>query len=546
MIIDSRTLPPGEVISTELCIIGAGPAGITIAREFIGSGMSVCLLESGGLRPDAETQHLYAGEVVGAHYQPLEDTRLRFFGGTSNHWAGYCRPMDEVDFSARDYMPGTGWPIERGELDPFYERAQPICELGRYDYEPENWREGRRGPFPFDETKLKSGVIQVGPPTRFGEVYEAPIRAADNVRAFLYANVVDIRLDGERVTEVDVACLDGKRFKVKARLFVLATGSVENARILLYSNSQRPAGIGNTYGVVGRYFSDHAVIWESGQLVTDERHPEVLLYGSEQFMDGVKVIGFVAPSEEFQRRHGIPNCAMCLDPISYWLKSASVQSAKHIVRAIERGQMPDEFGTHIGRMFGDLHNIADLVDAAYRKFLKPPPKLFTTRFWTEFPPDPDCRVTLTAEKDALGLPRVQLAWRLPRDLPRTFKIMHELFATEIGRLGIGRCQIGLDGSVDAAIEHLEGSFHQMGTTRMHSSPRQGVVNADCRVHDVHNLFIAGSSVFPAYGHINPTLTIVALALRLSDHLKDLMAVAPTQTSAKRRNTGQLSEVPVPQ
>ena len=130
--------------------------------------------------------------------------------------------------------------------------------------------------------------------------------------------------------------------------YILPSGACTTER-------KRPAGIGNTYDVVGRYFSDHAVIWESGQLVTDSRHPEVLLYGSEQFMDGVKVIGFVAPSAEFQREHGIPNCAMCLDPISYWLKSASVQSAKHILRSLERGEMPDEFGTHIGRMFGDRY-----------------------------------------------------------------------------------------------------------------------------------------------------------------------------------------------
>jgi choline dehydrogenase-like flavoprotein len=520
MIIDARTLTAGEAISTELCIIGGGAAGITLAREFIGTSLPVCLLESGGLEPDAETQALYAGDVVSEHdYQALEDTRLRFFGGTTNHWAGYCRPLDEVDFAARDYMPGSGWPFDRAAIEAYYPRAQPICELGRYDYDPENWREGNRGPFAFDAARLTSGVIQVGPPTRFGETYEPAIRAAENIKAFLYANVTDIRLDGERATEVRVACLDGKSFTVKAKIFILATGSVENARILLYSNSQRPAGIGNTYDLVGRYFSDHVVIWESGQLVTDQRYDEVLFYGTEQRMDGVKVIGFVAPSPAFQREQQIPNCAMCLDPVDLSLRSQSVLSAKHILRALQRGRMPDDFATHVGRMLGDLD---DLVDAAYRKAVKPPPKLLATRFWAECPPDPESRVLLSDDRDALGLPRVKLHWRLPSDLPRTFRIMHELFATEIGRLGIGRCQIGLNGSIEAAIEDLEGSFHQMGTTRMHPDPRHGVVDSDCRVHDVHNLFIAGSSVFPAYGHINPTLTIVALAIRLADHVKSLV------------------------
>ncbi len=516
MFIDARSLPAGEVIDTQICIIGAGAAGITIAQEFAGNGTQVCLLESGGFDPDAETQELYAGELTGHHYQTLDTTRLRFFGGTTNHWAGYCRPLDPIDMQARPHVPNSGWPIDRAVLDPYYKRAQPVCDLGRYDYEPDNWRQGEYGPFAFDPAKLISGVIQVGPPTRFGEKYREAIRTARNVTCYLHANVTDIRLAGDQVSEVKVACLDRKSFSVKAKIFILATGSIENARILLYSNSQRPAGIGNTHDIVGRYFSDHIVMWESGQLVTDRRYAEAMLYGSEQRFDNAKIIGFAAPSPEFQRQREIPNCAMCLDPINLSVRSQAIASAKQVMRAVGEGRVPDQFATHIGRMISDFD---DLLDAAYRKAMNPPPKLFTTRFWTEAVPDPDCRVTLTGEKDALGLPRVKLDWRVPADLPRTFKIMHELFASEIGRLGIGRVQIGLKGSVEAAIDDLEGSFHQMGTTRMHTDPRHGVVDANCRVHDVHNLYIAGSSVFPAYGHINPTLTIVALAIRLADHIK---------------------------
>ena len=537
MFVDSRTLPAGQTVESQICIIGGGAAGITIARELIGSGLEVCLLESGGLEPDAETQDLYAGELVGHHYQTLDTTRLRFFGGTTNHWAGYCRPMDEIDFARRHWLPETGWPITRASLDPYYTRAQSICELGRYDYDPENWRDGDYGPFAFDAKMLISGVIQVGPPTRFGEVYRPDIENARNVTAYLHANVTDIRLADERVTEVRVACLDGKSFRVRAKNFILATGSIENARILLYSNSQRPKGIGNTYDVVGRYFSDHIVSWDSGQLVTDKRYRETMLYGSEQRYDGAKIIGFVAPSPEFQREHGIPNCAMCLDPVNLSVRSRSIASAKHVLRALERGEMPDELTAHIGRMIGGFD---DLVDAAYRKAVKPPPKLFTTRYWTECPPDPDSRVMLGDEKDALGLPRVKLDLRLPSDMKRTYEVMHELFASEIGRLGIGRAQIGLKGSVDAALDDMEGSFHQMGTTRMSDDPRKGVVDTNCRVHDVHNLFIAGSSVFPAYGHINPTLTIVALATRLADHVKQLTA-SPAQALSSRHGQNTVSQ-----
>jgi choline dehydrogenase-like flavoprotein len=169
-----------------------------------------------------------------------------------------------------------------------------------------------------------------------------------------------------------------------------------------------------------------------------------------------------------------------------------------------------------------LGDIGGLVEGAYRKIFKPLPTQFTTRFWSECPPDAESRVLLGHETDALGLPRVQLDWRLPTDLERTFQRAHELLADELYQRGIGHMTIGVEGSVEKALETIEGSYHQMGTTRMHENPRKGVVDSNCRVHDVSNLFVAGSSVFPAYGHVNPTLTIVALAARLADHVKQVM------------------------
>jgi choline dehydrogenase-like flavoprotein len=166
-----------------------------------------------------------------------------------------------------------------------------------------------------------------------------------------------------------------------------------------------------------------------------------------------------------------------------------------------------------------LGDIGGLAAGAYRKIFKPLPNQFHTRFWSECAPDADSRITLGNETDALGLRRVKLDWRLPAELERTYRRAHELLADELQRHGIGRLTIGMDGSVAKALAHAESSYHHMGATRMHESPRKGVVDANSKVHDVNNLFIAGSSVFPTYGHINPTLTIVALAVRLADHIK---------------------------
>ncbi len=518
MIVDARSLPAGEEINTQICIIGAGAAGLTLACELADTSLQVCLLEAGGFELEEETQDLYAGEIVGHNYHLLNEGRRRSFGGTTNQWAGYCRPLDAIDFEARDYVPDSGWPISRAQLDPFYRRAQKICQVGKYAFDAGSWRSAPRKPFALDPSRLVSEVIQVGPPTRFGEVYRDKVDTAPNIKVLLHANVTDIKADGAKVTELRVASLDKKTLVVKSQIFILATGGIENARILLSSNGSHTAGLGNSNGNVGRYFMDHPVIWNSSSMETDERHAEAEFYSVEQPVDGTKVIGFFSPTPEVQREEKLLNCGILLAPVDLAALSPGVTSAKHILRSAREGHWPADLGTHAGRMLGD---IGGLAEGAYRKLFKPLPTQFKTRFWSECPPDAESRVTLGNETDALGLRRVKLDWRIPADLRRTFVRAHELLAEELACRGIGRLTMGVDGSVDKALDTIEDSYHQMGTTRMHESPRKGVVDKDCRVHDVNNLFVAGSSVFPTYGHVNPTLTIVALAVRLADHVKQV-------------------------
>lgn len=531
MILDSRSLPADEAIDAEICIIGAGAAGITLAREFIGLSFRVALLEGGGLEFDGAVQDLYAGEIVGHDYHALDISRLRYFGGTTNHWAGYSRPLDPIDFESRAYVPGSGWLLGRNTLDPYYRRAQVVCELGNFVYDADNWRAEGRGPFVLDPRRMLSGVFRIGPPTRFGTVYRDELRSANNVTVFLNANVTEIQLDETTATAVRVHCLGGKSFTVRAELFILAAGAIENARLLLCSDRARPAGIGNVYGNVGRYFMDHPIVWDSGEVVTSGRWRESEFYAVETPVDRTKIIGFFNPSPAVQRAEQIFNCGILFDPVNLSARSEAVTTAKRILRALREGRIPDDFGAHVRRMLDEFEDFRDLAEAAHRKVFKPPPKHFTTRFWSECPPDPESRVTLGEEVDALGLRRVRLDWRLPRDLPRSFQRMHELLASELGRNGIGRVRIGKGGSVEAAIASLEGSFHQMGTTRMHESARHGVVDANCRIHDVDNLYVAGGSVFPTYGHANPTLTIVALAIRLADHIKQRFRLWSPQESS---------------
>lgn len=540
MIVDSRTLPAGRDVTTGICIVGAGAAGITLAKEFFGAPFHVTVLEGGGAEIDGQSQDLYAGEIVGHSYHALDVSRLRFFGGTTNHWAGYCRPLDPLDFESRGYVPNSGWPFGYEELASYYRRAQSICEVGKLSYDPASWRRGSRRAFALDPTRIVSSLFQVGPPARFGRSHGAALEQARNIMTLLNANVTEIEVADRRVTGLRISRFDGSSFRVRAKLFILAAGAIENARLLLASTRMHPDGIGNAYGLVGRYFMDHPIIWNAGRLVTGRRWPEAEFYANETPMEGTKIIGCFTVAPELQRREQLLNAGILLDPVNTLAASNAVNSAKHIWRAMQRGEMPDQFATHIGQMFDELEDLGDLAAATHRKLLRPPPMHFTTRFWCECPPDPESRVSLGSDVDALGMRRVRLDWRLPADLGRHLRRTHEILAQELGRHGIGRVQIGKDGSVEAAIETIEGSFHQMGTTRMHASPRHGVVDAHCRVHDIANLYIAGSSVFPTYGHTNPTLTIVALATRLADHLK-----RQVEGPVEARAIEQISKVPSP-
>ena len=172
MLIDLRTLHNGAVMESDLCVIGAGAAGITIARALIGKALEVCVVESGGLEFDADTQSLYEGESIGMPYYGLAQARLRFFGGTTNHWNGQCAPLSEIDFQERPWVQYSGWPISRADLDSYYQRALSICEIGNYVFDERQWKNFGIQPPALNRSKLRSHFWQNSRgPTKFGEVY---------------------------------------------------------------------------------------------------------------------------------------------------------------------------------------------------------------------------------------------------------------------------------------------------------------------------------------------------------------------------------------
>ena len=525
MIVDFQTFEEGAEIETDLCVVGAGAAGITIAREFAGSGISICLVESGGLDFEPETQALYEGENLGLPYFDLDVSRLRFFGGTTNHWSGWSGPLNEIDFQVRPWVPHSGWPITKRDLDPYYERAQPVCGLGPYVYDERVWSLLKMKAPALDPERVAVRFWQFSPPLNFGEAYRSELRKADNVRVLLHANVTNIQTNetASTVAYLDLRTLEGKTGRITAKVFVVACGGIENARLLLLSDRVEPMGLGNRHDLVGRFFMEHPSI-RCGVIAARDPYDLLDTYGKHWYKR-VPFLPGLCTGDATQVREQVLNSGSKIfyeaDPDS------GTNAAKKILNKLAKGKMPDDLGDKIWKVMTDLDDVA--VNA-YRRFVEgkgtiAAPKLIYLDSNSEQAPNPDSRVMLSEKRDALGLNRANLDWRLSALDKRSLRVMTEKIGMEFGRLNLGRVRLedwlleeGMDWGPD-----LIGGHHHMGTTRMSDDPRQGVVDGHCRVNGMENLYIAGSSVFPTGGYMNPTLTIVALALRLADHLKTRFA-----------------------
>ena len=507
MLVDARSLDAGVPIEVDLCIVGAGAAGITIAREFIDDGASVLLLEGGGLAARPESQALYQGEVSGSDYHGLDRCRLRFFGGTTNHWGGTCRPLDAIDFEPRDWVAGSGWPISREQLLPYYERAQRVCQLGPLAYELEDWSELSRGALALNAPRIASRLFQYSPPTRFGVQYRRALWRAPRLQVLLNANAVALHTAAERVEWLEFVSIERTRHRVHAERFVLALGGIENPRLLLASGSER--GVGNEHDLVGRYFMDHpyvipaAVVAPTGAFSSD-------LYQRMQ-VRGTALSAFLTATPELQRSEGLLNFGMSLIPRG---RAAATQSLGQVALELSRGEWPDELAAKLADILANLDDVA----ADYYRELNDE-SAFHMMHWMETTPNPDNRVTLQESRDRLGVPRPHLEWRISAEDIATMRRAYELVAGELGAAGAGRMRIDFQADATDWGDSLGWGCHHIGTTRMHDDPAQGVVDRHCKVHGVDNLYVGGSSVFPTAGASNPTLTIVALALRLADHLK---------------------------
>jgi choline dehydrogenase-like flavoprotein len=562
MIFDALELPDGHTLNAAICIVGGGAAGIAMALDLLDSGLDVLLLESGGEKEEAATQALYAGAVADPQlHSPPDRYRQRRFGGTTTIWGGRCMPYDAIDFEVRPYMPGSGWPISYEDILPFYPRANSICEAGSFDYRAGTAFSQKLRPmiagFETPPHFTTDTLERFSCPTNFKVRYHHKL-AGSAIRVMLHANVTGIHLDpgGGHVERLTVKTLPGKHagktFTVRAARFVLATGGLEVARLLLANRDVHANGIGNAYDVVGRYYMCH-VAGTIGAIRFNGRQEDVW-NGYEVSEEGIYCRRRLALRPETQRAEGIGNFVARLhhprvtDPhhnngilsalyfakplIAYEYRKRLIEDQPfswavwlHHVRNVMLGA-PDAaaFAWHILR---------DRKLAA-RKFpsivIRSKANIYSLDFHAEQAPNPESRIRLGVETDALGMPRLEVDWRYRSEDIDTAKRSLALLAGSLAASGVGFFEYD-----PAMVEHemtRYGAYggHHIGTARMGANPRESVTDADCRVHGVANLYIASAAVFPTSSQANPTLTVVALALRLAQHLKTISARATATVS----------------
>jgi choline dehydrogenase-like flavoprotein len=465
-------------------------------------------LESGGLEFAEAAQSLNNIEVAGLPYE-ADGGRLRQFGGTTNLWGGWCRPLDEMDFKVRDWIPHSGWPFDRSHLLPYYERAHQICQIGPFDYDPESWGAADENRTLIQTRRLISKMFQISPPTRFGSIYREEISRAENITTIYHATVTDLNVSTyeNEITGVRAVDLSGRQINVKATIYILATGGIENARLLLNSGDVNTGGLGNSRDLVGRYFMGHPELipaWigirGAPSRYSFYRQHEAIVGGEKHQLTGA--ISFTDQVFESSR---LANFTTELIPFNR--ADAAKNSASRL-----REELGEEGWLKL--MGNTIYSAtADLWDNLFDENLS----YYLLETASEQIPNPNSRVHLSHDVDALGKRKAVLDWRLSDQDRDTVLKSCEIIGMELGASDLGRLMMTVGDNLSEW--SIWGKHHHMGTTRMHNDPKQGVVTENSRVHGIENLYLAGSSVFPTSGSATPTLTIVALALRLADLIK---------------------------
>lgn len=540
MIVPARDLADTDALSCDVCVIGSGPAGVSLVRELGLRGIDSICVAGGGTPADSADQDLYRGHIPRPRsHEPLEANRARAFGGSSTLWGGRLVSFDPIDFERRDYVPLSGWPIKYSDLAAYIPRAMEIAEVPPASFVLDAVSRVDELPADLGGTIATDRLERWSMPTDFGVRYAEDLRRGKTVRVLLDQHCVDLILDESRcrATKVVVRSRAGGPIAITARHFVMACGGLENPRLLLAARSQLEAGIGNQHDMVGRCYMSH--VFGSHGFLRLRATGVPAFYRLSRDAGGMYFRRRLWLRESAQRSSRLMNIiafpfrpeiedpdhrdhVLSLMFLQEWATRAKVRRRTAMVA----------LGCHLRNVvmapptawLAAAHQLRQRYFANPRRpFLLPHQRrnrdsLF---FQSEHAPNRESRVVLSRERDEFGMPRLEPHIAFSSIDEETVVGFYSLLDGALRREGVGH----LEWSEELLRTHLRqtkrdfnSNAHHIGTTRMAVDPREGVVDPDCRVHGVGNLFIAGSSVFPTSGHANPTLMILALTLRLADHL----------------------------
>lgn len=508
---DLQDLNSNQVLSADVCIVGTGPAGISVAKKLDGTKNKVLFLESGGLTPNIEYNALNKGDNSGPRFLSLDASRARCFGGASTIWAGVCCPFSQEDFFEKSFLPLSGWPITRESLNKHYVEAAEMLGISHdlfinTDAHKSTFNGLSFPEFNRNDSLLSNDIYQFSDPNNrnFGIKYKQLFLSSKNIDVLFHATVTKLNIseNGKKIKNLNVEDISGKKCTINSKIFVLAAGALENPRILLNSNDYFKNGIGNEKGFVGSCFMSHPGFSGVGEIF---KTTNGFCIDKNDFSNGLKSQFENSPENQVTSqilRHGFSfETFRDLSNPSTYLSGRLLTEYERLFSNFSLSEIIKKTKCRLSGVYAsNLWNVGVGLEQepSKRNYLK----------------------LNYLSKDKLGVPRIDMFWaEISTREKKTIVDSLKSLGRELAISGSGRLRFTeklLTGEVFQAEDPVN---HHIGTTRMSHTSEKGVVDKNCKVFGVDNLYISGSSIFSTSSIVNPTYTIIALGLKLGEHLR---------------------------